>query len=131
MDETIHFCEQQGYVKTLLNRRRYLPDINSKNINMKQFAQRQAINTPVQGSAADIMKLVMIKIEDQMRIKKLKSRMIMTVHDELVFNVKQEEFEEMTHLVHQEMEGVIQLKVPLIATLKSGKDWLEMTEVQL
>ena len=129
MDAQIAVCEKQGYVTTLLKRRRYIPEINSKNKNMRQFAQRQAINTPVQGSAADIIKLAMIKVQKKMESEKLKSRMIMTVHDELVFDVLENEQEKMCDIVRASMEHAFPLKVPTNVSIKIGKNWLEMTNV--
>jgi DNA polymerase I len=129
MDNTIKLCEEQGYVTTLLNRRRYLPDIKSKNNAVRQFAQRQAINTPVQGAAADLMKLAMIKIDEEIQKKELKSRMTITVHDEIVLDVPNEEVNEMKNLVKKTMENCLTLTVPIKVSVKKGKNWLEMQEI--
>jgi len=130
MDDQIAECEDNGFVITLLNRRRYIPEINNTNMTVRQFAQRQAINTPVQGSAADLLKLAMINIHKEMETKELSSKMILTVHDELVFDVPKEEMSEMVKLVKQHMENAMKLSVPIKVTVKSGSDWLNMKEVK-
>jgi len=129
MDDEILKCEKDGYVTTLLNRRRYIPEIQSQNAAMKQFAQRQAINTPVQGSAADLMKLAMINIQNEIEKCKLKGKMISTVHDELVFEAPQNEKKEMVDLVRYQMEHAVELAVPVKVSVKIGKNWLEMEEI--
>ena len=129
MDEQIQKCEKDGFVTTLLNRRRYIPEINNSNMAIRQFAQRQAINTPVQGSAADLIKLAMIQIAKAIDEQKLASRMIITVHDELVFDVRKDEEESLAKLIREKMENTLPLSVPIKVTLKKGKNWLETTEV--
>lgn len=129
VEETIKKCEQDGFVCTLLNRRRYIPEINSDNASIKQFAQRQAVNTPVQGSAADMMKLVMINIQREIEKNGLASKMLITVHDELVFEVPPKEQARMLALIRYEMEHAIKLSVPIKASIKIGRDWLEMKEI--
>ncbi|HBG60380.1 MAG: DNA polymerase I [Omnitrophica WOR_2 bacterium GWF2_38_59] len=129
MDDTIKECEEQGFVRTLLNRRRYIPEIRSKNMSVRQFAQRQAINTPVQGSAADLMKLAMINIQNDLEKRKLESEMIITVHDELVFDVVKKEQDEVAGLVRSLMETPLRLSVPVTVTVKIGSNWLEMREI--
>ncbi len=128
MDNEIKKAEDNGYVLTMFNRRRYIPEINSNNMGVRQFAQRQAINTPVQGSAADLIKLAMINVYNEMQSKKLSSTMIITVHDELVFNVKEDEKDLMKKLIRDKMENAVQLSVPIQVTVKSGKNWLELKE---
>ncbi|MBU4334763.1 MAG: DNA polymerase I, partial [Candidatus Omnitrophica bacterium] len=113
MDDTIKECEEHGFVHTLLNRRRYIPEIKSKNMSVRQFAQRQAINTPVQGSAADLMKLAMINIQNELEKRKLESKMLITVHDELVFDVVKKEKDEVIELVRRLMETPLKLSVPV------------------
>jgi len=125
----IIFCEKNGFVTTLLNRRRYIPEIYSANNAIKQFAQRQAINTPVQGSAADLIKLAMINVARVFEKKSFKTQMIITVHDELVFDVTPEEKEEVIGIVKKEMENTIKLLVPVTVSVKVGKNWLDMDEV--
>jgi len=126
LDGEIKKARDTGYVSTLFGRRRYLPDIHNRNMGLRQFAERQAINAPMQGTAADIIKIAMVKVARRMSQEKLSSTMIMTVHDELVFDVPQEELKTMTVLVRQEMEGAIDLKVPMKVTVKAGPNWLEM-----
>lgn len=128
MDAEIKKAREQGFVLTILNRRRYLPEINSGNMSVRQFAERQAINTPVQGSSADLMKLSMINIQKELEKKNLQSRMIITVHDELVFDVPLSEKEMMVTLIRHQMEHALELSVPIKASVKTGKNWLEMKE---
>lgn len=123
--ETIETARKQGYVTTILNRRRYVPEITSPNINIRQFAERVAVNTPIQGSAADLIKVAMLNIWRRFEKKCLKSRMILQVHDELVFEVNQNEIEEVKNIVKAEMEGVFDLKVPILVTIGEGPNWLE------
>jgi DNA polymerase-1 len=130
MDAAIQEAQDHGYVLTLLNRRRYLPEIKSANMAARQFAQRQAINTPVQGSAADMMKLAMIHIEREMRKRRLTSKMIITVHDELVFNVPIAERGLMMALVRDCMEHALELRVPIKVSMKTGPNWLDMKPVE-
>ncbi|MCB9746903.1 MAG: DNA polymerase I [Candidatus Omnitrophica bacterium] len=129
MDSTIRSCEENGYVLTLLNRRRYLPEINSENQAVRQFAQRQAINTPVQGSAADLMKLAMINVFKELEKVKCQTKMISTVHDELVFDGPREEQDKVVAIVRKQMEHSIELSVPIIVSIKSGMNWLDMKEI--
>ncbi len=125
MDSQIVKCRRQGYVTTILNRRRYIPEINSLNVNIRQFAERQAINTPVQGSAADLIKVAMVQIADELEKGKFASRMIITVHDELVFDAVISEENKLVAMIRERMESTMPLSVPLVATLKKGKNWLE------
>lgn len=129
MDSQIKKAEEQGYVLTLMNRRRYLPEIKNANNNIRQLAQRQAINTPVQGSAADLMKLAMIHIDAELKKKKLNSKMIITVHDELVFDVLKDEKEQMIDLIRDHMEHPLKLKVPITVSVKAGFNWLDLKVV--
>ena len=123
MEETIEAARKTGYTLTLMNRKRYLPDLNSKNRQAREAAERVAINTPVQGSAADLIKLAMINLDRKIRNKNLKSRMILQVHDELVFECPPQEEEEMRALVKKEMEEVMPLKVPLVVDIGWGGNW--------
>ena len=125
MVESIAFAREHGYVETLLKRRRYLPDINSQNANIRGMAERNAINSPVQGTAADIIKLAMVKIYDEIRKRNLKSKMILQVHDELVFDVFLPELEEMKILVKENMENAMKLDVPLLVEIGIGNTWLQ------
>jgi len=119
-------AKEKGVVTTLYNRRRYLPEINSSNRVARQFAERTAINTPIQGTAADLIKLVMVRIYRYIVDRNLKSKMILQVHDELVLEVPENELSEMEQIVRSEMEGVIQLAVPLEVSIARGRNWDEI-----
>jgi DNA polymerase-1 len=125
MEEVIQRAKEQGYVETIYGRKRYLPDINSQNSVVRGFAERNAINAPIQGSAADIIKIAMVRIQEQLEKKNLKATMTMQVHDELNFSVPKDELEVVRQLVIGEMQQAIQLKVPLIADCGVGDNWLE------
>ena len=125
MDKSIEIAREKEYVETIFRRKRFLPDINSRNSVVRSYAERNAINAPIQGSAADIIKVAMNRIYCRFQEEKLQSRMIMQVHDELNFNVVESEIERVKAIVIEEMEGAAQLSVPLIADCGSGKNWLE------
>ena len=125
MDKSIEVARQNGYVETIFHRKRFLPDINSRNAVVRGYAERNAINAPIQGSAADIIKVAMNRIHRRFQEENLRSRMIMQVHDELNFNVIDSELEIVRKIVVEEMQNAIQLKVPLIADCGVGKNWLE------
>ena len=125
MDESIRIAKEKGYVETIFKRKRYLPDINSHNAIVRGYAERNTINAPIQGSAADIIKVAMVRIYNRFEEEGLKSKMILQVHDELNFNVCQDEQEKVRQIVLEEMENAIQLQVPLIADCGEGKNWLE------
>jgi DNA polymerase-1 len=125
MDETIKFCRENGYVKTVMGRRRYIRDINSNNRTVVGFAERNAINAPIQGSAADMIKIAMIKVDREMTKREMESKMILQVHDELLFDVVPSEQEELTELVKTNMEGAMPLEVPVVVDSGFGKNWLE------
>ena len=125
MDNSIKKAKDKKYVETILGRKRYLRDIDSRNFTLRGFAERNAINSPIQGSAADIIKLAMIKISDWMRTEDLKSKMIMQVHDELVFDVVKSEKDKMEKNVKKIMENIIEFDVPLTVEIGTGKTWLE------
>ncbi|MFH0940446.1 MAG: DNA polymerase I, partial [Candidatus Omnitrophota bacterium] len=129
LDSQIDFVKKNGYVTTLLGRRRYIPEIANANFAVRQFAERQAINAPIQGSAADLIKLAMINIHGRLKNKKFKSRLIMQVHDELVFEFVKEEKADLISLVRDGMENVVALKVPIKADIYIGKNWLDTQEV--
>jgi DNA polymerase-1 len=124
--DCIQEAREQGYVTTIMNRRRYIPEIMSEDIKIRQFAERTAINTPIQGSAADVMKVAMIDVDRALRKKKMRTKMMLQVHDELVFDVPKDELDEVKVLVKEHMEGVMELKVPIKAKLSVGKNWLEV-----
>ena len=125
MDESIDFARKNGYVKTIKNRKRYLKDINSSNAIVRGFAERNDINAPIQGSAADVIKIAMINIDEAMEQEKLKSSMILQVHDELVFDVYKPELNQVTELVKFHMENAVQIGVPLTVEMDTGSNWLE------
>jgi len=126
IDRVLAETRREQKVKTLFGRTRPIPDINSKNFNMRGFAERTAVNTPLQGTAADLIKLAMIRIDQELERRKLKSRMLLQVHDELVFEVPHEELEEMRSLVCDKMENVYQLKVPLRVEIGAGPNWRDV-----
>jgi len=125
MDHTIAFCRKHGYVQTLMGRRRYLPDIASANNTVRAAAERVAINAPMQGTAADIIKVAMIHIHGKLQREKMRSRLLLQVHDELVFDCHHEEEEDLKKLVKALMEGAMKLDVPLVVDMNVGKNWLE------
>ena len=125
MDKVINEAREKGYVETILGRRRYLRDINSRNATMRGFAERNAINAPIQGSAADLIKIAMIKIQDYIRNKKLRSKMILQVHDELVFDVYKPEMKILQPKVEELMQTALPLTVPIEVESGSGENWLE------
>lgn len=125
MDESINLAREKGYAETILGRKRNLKDINSQNHQIRSFAERNAINAPIQGSAADIIKLAMINVHNWMQKEKLESKMILQVHDELVFDCKKEELDYMSKNVKRLMEEAINLSVPLEAEFGIGHNWLE------
>jgi DNA polymerase-1 len=123
LDETLKEAREKGYVTTLYNRRRYLPEINSSNRAMRQFAERTAINTPIQGTAADLVKIAMIRIYRRIADTKCRTKMIMQVHDELVLEAPDDEAANMERMVKEEMEGVIDMVVPLKVSIARGRNW--------
>lgn len=125
MERIVREAKNQGYVETLYHRRRYLPDINSRNYNIRSFAERTAINTPIQGSAADILKIAMIELDKRLKEAGLQATMLLQVHDELVFEVPEKELESLDKLVKEVMEQAVSLHVPLITDSSWGKTWYE------
>ena len=125
MESVKEQARAQGYVETLFGRRRYLPDINSRNATVRGFAERNAINAPIQGTAADIIKVAMIRIHNRFRAEGVRSKMILQVHDELNFSVVPEEKELVEHIVIEEMQGAFEMRVPLVADCGWGANWLE------
>lgn len=125
MNDTLEFARAHGYVKTMMGRRRYLKDINSRNFTVRGFAEREAINSPVQGSAADLIKMAMISIHKEMQDKQMRSRMTLQVHDELVFDAYKPELEALRELVVQKMQNAIKTTVPILVETGVGENWLE------
>ena len=125
IQDQINFARDHGYVSTVLGRRRYLKDINSQNAIVRGAAERNAVNAPIQGSAADIIKLAMIAIQDRLQNEKWKSKMLLQVHDELVFDVPKEEVNALREMVKSEMENAFEINVPLVVDVGVGNNWLE------
>ena len=125
MDWSIQEARQKGYSITLLQRRRYIPEMTSRNFNIRSFAERTAMNTPIQGSAADIIKLAMINMSERLKQEGLKTRMLLQVHDELIFEAPPEELEILKKIVPEEMENAISLNVPLKVDYNFGPTWFD------
>lgn len=125
MDETRELAREQGFVETLFGRRLYLPDINAKNGQRRQYAERTAINAPMQGTAADIIKLAMLAVDDWLQTDQPEVKMVMQVHDELVFEVENKCLDEMARIIQQKMSGAASLDVPLVVDIGTGKNWDE------
>lgn len=125
IDDVIRQAKEDGFVETLFHRRRYLPDINSRNFNLRSFAERTAMNTPIQGSAADIIKVAMIQMAEKLEERDLKATMLLQVHDELIFEAPEEELPELEKLVSEVMENAVELTVPLKVDSSSGDSWYD------
>jgi DNA polymerase-1 len=125
MAEVVDKARELGYVETIMGRRRLLRNINSANAVVRSQLERLAINAPIQGSAADIIKIAMINIQAEMKKRELKSQLLLQVHDELVFDAHRSEVDELKELVETRMSGAIQLKVPLLVETGLGENWLE------
>jgi DNA polymerase I len=125
LDRQVELAREQGYVETLFKRRRYIPEIRDRNFNMRAYGERNAQNSPLQGSAADLIKLAMVRIHRALRERRLASRMLLQVHDELVFEVPTGEVDAMRELVRREMERVVELRVPLVVDVGVGPNWLD------
>ena len=118
-------AKEKGYVETLFHRRRYIPELKSNNYMVRQFGSRAAMNTPIQGTAADIMKIAMIKVFKEIKKRGLKSKIVLQVHDEMMIEAKIEEAEEIKEILKHEMESAVQLKVPLVAEISEAQNWYE------
>jgi DNA polymerase-1 len=125
MEDIVREAKDKGYVETLYHRRRYLPDINSRNFNIRSFAERTAINTPIQGSAADILKIAMIKIDKKLKEEGMEATMLLQVHDELVFEAPKSEIPKLQKLVEETMADAVSISVPLKADSSFGDTWYE------
>jgi DNA polymerase-1 len=125
MDDQIQFARENGFVETIMGRRRYLNDINSGNATVRGFAERNAINAPIQGSSADMIKIAMIHIFEEFNKLNLKSKMILQVHDELVFDTHKDEISEVQEIVKTKMKNAIKLSVPVVVDMNTGNNWLE------
>ncbi|MFH1540743.1 MAG: DNA polymerase I [Elusimicrobiota bacterium] len=132
IDETITNARETGYVKTLLGRIRYLPEIRNKNMQMRAFAERTAINTPIQGTSADIIKVAMININDaslKLKIKNEKCAMLLQIHDDLLFEIRKDETDKYIPMIKSEMENAIKLDIPVVVDVKIGKNWADFNEI--
>ena len=129
IQEQIEKARKDGFVTTLLGRRRYLPEIHNTNLGVRQFAERQAVNTPIQGSASDLIKLAMVEIHKEIVKRSLHSRMVLQIHDELLFNVVGDEHNECIAFIRERMEHILTLEVPIRVSIKKGKNWLAMEPV--
>ena len=125
LDAQVKFCQDHGYVKTMLNRRRYINEINDRNYMMREFGKRAAMNAGIQGSAADLIKIAMIRAAKKIKEEGLKTKLILQVHDELIFDVPQEEVERMKELIPDIMANAYKMKTRLDFSLAIGKDWYE------
>ncbi|MBT8304796.1 MAG: DNA polymerase I, partial [Bacteroidia bacterium] len=125
ISDQVDFARDNGYVQTVLGRRRYLKDINSQNAVVRGAAERNAVNAPIQGSAADIIKIAMINVHDKLISGGYKTKMLLQVHDELVFDVYKPELDKMKSLIKTEMESAYELSVPLVVDMDMGNNWLE------
>ena len=125
LDAQVEFCKQNGYVRTMMNRRRYINEINDRNYMMREFGKRAAMNATIQGSAADLIKVAMVKAAERLKAEKMSSRLILQVHDELIFDVPENEIEKMKKIIPQIMSGAVTMKTRLDSTLAIGKDWYE------
>jgi DNA polymerase-1 len=125
LDSMVEFAREHGYVQTIFGRRRYIPELRDRNFNVRAFGERTATNSPIQGSAADLIKIAMIRIHDALQRERLQTRMLLQVHDELVFEAPPAEVDQVVELVRSEMEHAAQLSVPLVVDLEIGDNWLE------
>ena len=125
MEKSIELAKQREYIETEFHRRRYLPDINSRNGVVRGYAERNAVNAPIQGTAADIIKIAMVRIDQRFEKEGIRSKMILQVHDELNFSVYPEEFDKVKKIVIEEMENAYPMSVPLVADCGEGENWLE------
>ena len=125
MDQIVLDAKDKGYVETIFHRRRYIPELHSKNFNIRNFGERIALNTPIQGSAADIIKVAMVKVHKRLKKEELKSKLILQIHDELIVDTLEEEKEQVEKILKEEMEAAVQLKVALIVDIDKGRSWYE------
>ena len=125
LDSSVEFARTHGYVQTIFGRRRYVPEVRERNFNIRAFGERVAANSPIQGSAADLIKIAMVRVAAALRDEGLESNMLLQVHDELVFEAPERETQALTDLVRREMQGAATLAVPLIVDIGVGPNWLE------
>ena len=125
MDNIKEEAKENGYVETIFHRRRYIPELKSNNYMVRQFGARAAMNTPIQGTAADIMKIAMIKVYKALEESNLKAKIVLQVHDEMMIEAPENEKEEVKDIMKREMESAIQLKIPLVAEISEAKNWYD------
>jgi DNA polymerase-1 len=125
LDSMVEYARQHGYVETIFHRRRYIPELRDRNFNIRAFGERTAANSPIQGSAADLIKIAMIRIHNRLRDEQRSARMLLQVHDELVFEVPPGEIPEVKRIVKEEMESAAALSVPLLVDIGTGANWVE------
>ena len=125
MTRVVEQAKENGWVSTLMGRRRWLPELKSSNFNLRSFGERVALNMPIQGTAADIIKLAMLRVRDRLKAEGLRGQLVLQVHDELIVECPQEEQERVCALLQEEMEGVFPLSVPLVAETHAGQSWAE------
>ena len=125
MESQIEFAKEHSYVETIMKRRRYLRDIRSSNGMVRSFAERNAVNAPIQGSSADMIKIAMISIQEELEKRQLKTKMILQVHDELIFDCFKEEETEVRELVVERMKSAMELDVPIVVDINAGDNWLQ------
>ncbi|NLB88895.1 MAG: DNA polymerase I, partial [Syntrophomonadaceae bacterium] len=131
MEDVVVFGKKHGYVETILKRRRYIPDLNSKNKMVQSFAKRMALNTPIQGTSADIIKIAMIKVYKELTNRNLEAKLLLQVHDDLILELPRTELEEVAMILKKNMENAISLKVPLEVSIKSGENWYDLQPLVL
>ncbi len=131
MDDIVEFGKRFGYVETLLKRRRYLPELRARNRNVQSYGRRMALNTPIQGTSADIIKIAMLKIWTDLSERNLKARMLLQVHDDLILELPQSELEEVCNIIKDNMENAIELSVPLEVSIQSGKNWYDLETIDI
>ena len=125
MDTVVDNAKEKGYVETLFHRRRYIPELNSNNYMVRQFGSRAAMNTPIQGTAADIMKIAMINVYNRLKNENLEAKIVLQVHDELIIECKKEIADDVKKLLQEEMENATELKVPLEVEVSEAENWYE------
>ena len=125
MDETVRRAKEEGYITTILGRRRFIPEMQSSNYNLRSFGERAAMNMPLQGSAADIIKIAMIRVADRLKTEKLSAKMVLQVHDELLLDSPESELDRAAKILKEEMESALKLNVPLIAEVSVGRSWYD------
>jgi DNA polymerase-1 len=126
LDQQLDAARRDGFVRTLLGRRRYIPELRSPDMVVRQFGERIAVNAPIQGTAADLIKLAMVRVAPRLKEENLQSRMVLQIHDELLFESSRQEADALVSLAQPIMEGALSLRVPLTVTIKTGPNWLEL-----